>query len=30
VYGGKQREYHDDIIFLPIEEALKKLPEILG
>ena len=30
VYSGKQREYHDDIVFLPIEEALKKLPEILG
>ena len=30
VYTGKHREYHDDITFLPIEEALKGLPEILG
>ncbi len=30
LYGGSHYEYHDGITVHPIEEALKKLPEILG
>jgi predicted AAA+ superfamily ATPase len=29
IYTGKQREYHDDIQVIPIEEALAGLPKIL-
>ena len=29
LYGGNHREYHGPINVYPIEEALKKLPEIL-
>lgn len=30
LYGGKQREYRDNITILPIEEALKDLPLLLS
>ena len=30
LYGGKQRHYFEDIVALPVEEALRELPNTLG
>jgi len=30
LYGGERREYHDSIEVIPFEEAVRKLPELLG